>query len=110
MPLPAIAMALLLPVTVTAALHAAEEPVGPAAVFAGLKTPIGEWEGKAGNQPRMQARGFDEKTGILRFEYLDATNLASRAAGHMRNVTLRLDDGGATSALRGSPKKTAGRR
>ena len=43
----------------------------------------------AGNQPRMQARHFDAKTGELRFTFLDATNLASPGAGHMRNVTFR---------------------
>jgi len=43
----------------------------------------------AGNQPRMQARSFDAKTGELRFIFLDATNLANKDAGHMRNVTMR---------------------
>jgi hypothetical protein len=46
----------------------------------------------AGNQPRMQARSFDARTGELKFEFLDATNLATQDAGHMRNVTLRLID------------------
>ena len=45
-----------------------------------------------GNQPRMQARAFDPATGELRFEFLDATNLASPAAEHMHNATLRLID------------------
>src|SRR5207302_4729156 len=36
----------------------------------------------AGNQPRMQALGYDNKTGELRFEFLEATNLASPQAGH----------------------------
>jgi len=46
----------------------------------------------AGNQPRMQARAFDAKTGEVRFQFLDATNLASPEAGHMRNLTLRIGD------------------
>jgi hypothetical protein len=45
----------------------------------------------AGNQPRMQARHFDAKAGELRFTFLDATNLASPDAGHMRNVTFRIN-------------------
>jgi hypothetical protein len=45
----------------------------------------------AGNQPRMQARSFDSKTGELRFQFLDATNLAS-GAGHMHNATIRVVD------------------
>jgi hypothetical protein len=43
-----------------------------------------------GNQPRMQARSFDPKTGELKFEFVDATNLASSAAGHMHAVKMRL--------------------
>jgi hypothetical protein len=46
----------------------------------------------AGNQPRMEAKGFDPQTGELRFHFLDATNLASPGAGHMRNVTLHFVD------------------
>jgi hypothetical protein len=46
----------------------------------------------AGNQPRMEARSFNPGTGDLRFEFLDATNLASPAAGHMRSVALKLID------------------
>lgn len=46
----------------------------------------------AGNQPRMQARGFDPVTGDLQFQFLDITNLASPGAGHMHNVRLRLVD------------------
>lgn len=46
----------------------------------------------AGNQPRMQARSFDAKTGELRFTFLDATNLSGKDAGHMRNVTIRFID------------------
>ena len=44
----------------------------------------------AGNQPRMQARSFNSKTGELRFTFLDSTNLASADSGHMRNVTFRI--------------------
>lgn len=46
----------------------------------------------AGNQPRMQAKEFDPKTGTFRFLFLDATNLATPDAGHMHNVTLQLKD------------------
>jgi hypothetical protein len=46
----------------------------------------------AGNQPRMQARAFDAKTGEVRFQFLDATNLSTPEAGHMRNLTLRIGD------------------
>ena len=45
----------------------------------------------AGNQPRMQARSFDPEAGLLRFEFLDATNLG-KDAGHMRNATLHFVD------------------
>ena len=45
-----------------------------------------------GNQPRMIARGYRPETGELRFEFLDATNLASPAAGHMHNASMRLVD------------------
>jgi hypothetical protein len=44
-----------------------------------------------GNQPRMQASRYDAKTGELRFEFLDATNLAD-GAGHMHNVTVHFAD------------------
>lgn len=44
----------------------------------------------AGNQPRMQARHFDAKSGELRFTFLDATSLAGADSGHMRNVTFRI--------------------
>jgi hypothetical protein len=46
----------------------------------------------AGNQPRMQARRFDAKTGELRFDFLDATNLPAETTGHMRAVSMRLVD------------------
>jgi hypothetical protein len=46
----------------------------------------------AGNQPRMQATSFDAARGELRFDFLDATNLASPSAGHMRNARVRLVD------------------
>jgi hypothetical protein len=42
----------------------------------------------AGNQPRMEAREFDAKTGRLHFDFLDATNLANKDAGHMHTPTL----------------------
>ena len=46
----------------------------------------------AGNQPRMEAKAFDAQTGELRFQFLDATNLANANAGHMHNVTLHVVD------------------
>lgn len=46
----------------------------------------------AGNQPRMQARAFDAKSGELDFQFLDATNLKSAGAAHMHNARLRLVD------------------
>ena len=52
----------------------------------------------AGNQPRMQARRFDPNTGMLRFEFVDAGNLAGKDAGHMHNASLRLVDQGHLTA------------
>ena len=52
----------------------------------------------AGNQPRMEAKGFDPQTGELRFQFLDATNLTNPNAGHMRNVTLHFVDNNHVSA------------
>ena len=46
----------------------------------------------AGNQPRMEARSFDAKTGELAFEFIGAGNLPNANAGHMRNVTFRFLD------------------
>jgi hypothetical protein len=46
----------------------------------------------AGNQPRMQARAFNPETGEIKFQFLDATNLANPKAGHMHNATLRVVD------------------
>ena len=45
----------------------------------------------AGNQPRMQAsRSADGKT--IRFDFVDATNLASPDAGHMQRVIFTILD------------------
>jgi hypothetical protein len=46
----------------------------------------------AGNQPRMQAGPFNPETGELEFQFLDATNLASPADGHMHSVRMRIVD------------------
>ena len=46
----------------------------------------------AGNQPRMQANRIDPDTGEIQFQFLDITNLASPAAGHMHDVKLRIID------------------
>lgn len=55
----------------------------------------------AGNQPRMVARSYDRASGVLDFEFLDATNLASPGTGHMRSVTMRfVDDRHITSEWR----------
>lgn len=45
-----------------------------------------------GNEPRMQARSYNPQTGELQFEFLDITNLASPAGGHMHDARLRLID------------------
>ncbi len=46
----------------------------------------------AGNQPRMQARRFDAASGEIDFDFLDATNLATSAAGHMHSAKVWLTD------------------
>lgn len=45
----------------------------------------------AKNQPRMQSRGFDAKTGALRFDFLDITN-GTPDSMHIHQVTMRLKD------------------
>ena len=46
----------------------------------------------AGNQPRMVA-ALDPKTpNVVAFKFLDATNLSSPDAGHMRNLVVTLVD------------------
>lgn len=45
-----------------------------------------------GNQPRMQARAFNRESEELKFEFLDATNLAGANAGHMHNARFRFVD------------------
>jgi hypothetical protein len=42
----------------------------------------------AGNQPRMQARSYDAESGVVEFQFLDATNLPA-GAGHMHNARFR---------------------
>ena len=46
----------------------------------------------AGNQPRMQARRINAAAGEIDFDFLDATNLPSPAAGHMHSAKIRLAD------------------
>lgn len=46
----------------------------------------------AGNQPRMQAKSFNDKTGELAFDFVDATNLVNPAAGHMHAVKIQFVD------------------
>jgi hypothetical protein len=45
----------------------------------------------AKNQPRMQLAFYDPAAGELRFEFLDATNLASPGAGHMHSARYTLE-------------------
>jgi hypothetical protein len=44
-----------------------------------------------GNQPRMRLTSFDAATGTMRFEFLDATGMADKNSGHMRNATVRVE-------------------
>jgi hypothetical protein len=44
----------------------------------------------AGNQPRMQAAAFDPKSGVIDFNFVDATNMPDSDAGHMHHVTVTL--------------------
>lgn len=46
----------------------------------------------AGNQPRMVAAPDATKPNVFAFKFLDATNLSSPEAGHMRNLVLTLVD------------------
>ena len=46
------------------------------------------------NQPRMRAQLPSEEPNVLRFSFLDATNLASPADGHMHRAELRLLEDG----------------
>lgn len=52
----------------------------------------------AKNQPRLVCTAWDEDSATATFEFLDATNLPSRDAGHMDKVVVRfLDDAHVTS-------------
>jgi hypothetical protein len=46
----------------------------------------------AANQPRMVAKRIDPANGEVDFVFLDATNLSSPNAGHMRNARIQLVD------------------
>lgn len=46
----------------------------------------------AANQPRMVAKRINPAKGEVDFVFLDATNLASPNAGHMRNARIQLVD------------------
>jgi hypothetical protein len=46
----------------------------------------------AKNQPTLQAETFDATSGEIQFEFLRASNLSSKNAGHMRRALYRLDD------------------
>ncbi|HXV63938.1 MAG TPA: hypothetical protein VEK15_24780 [Vicinamibacteria bacterium] len=43
----------------------------------------------AGNQPRLKAADYDDATGVLKFEFVDITNLSSPDAYHMRELQIR---------------------
>ena len=45
-----------------------------------------------GNQPRMRAESSKENSNMIRFSFIDATNLASSFAGHMRKVIFTMHD------------------
>lgn len=45
-----------------------------------------------GNQPRLEARGYDYNSHTIEFAFLDGTNLASPAASHMHNASYRFID------------------
>jgi hypothetical protein len=44
----------------------------------------------AGNQPRLKASQVDEQSGLLRFSFVDITNLKTPDSGHVHAVELRL--------------------
>ena len=46
----------------------------------------------AGNQPRMEAKALAAGGKELQFRFDSATNLATPATGHMRNVNIRFVD------------------
>jgi hypothetical protein len=46
----------------------------------------------AGNQPRLKAAYADPATGVMRFAFVDVTNLARPEAGHVRGVELQFHD------------------
>ena len=47
---------------------------------------------EAGNQPRMIATAIEDGGRTVRFAFLDATNMASRATGHMHAVVITFVD------------------
>jgi hypothetical protein len=46
----------------------------------------------AKNQPTLKAETFDASSGEIQFEFLRASNLSSKNAGHMRRALYRIDD------------------
>ena len=46
----------------------------------------------AGNQPRMVATSDPRNPNVVAFKFLDATNLRSPEEGHMRDLTVTLQD------------------
>jgi hypothetical protein len=47
---------------------------------------------EAGNQPRLIATAIEDAGRVVRFTFLDATNMASRTTGHMHAVMIRFVD------------------
>jgi hypothetical protein len=46
----------------------------------------------AGNQPRLKASAIDAHDGLLRFAFVDVTNLKTPESGHVHGVELRIHD------------------
>jgi hypothetical protein len=46
----------------------------------------------AGNQPRLKASRVDAQAGLLRFSFVDITNLRAPDVGHVNAVELRVHD------------------
>ena len=45
----------------------------------------------AGNQPRLRAATFDAKTGEIRWDFQDITNLANPKTGHMHSAKMKIE-------------------
>jgi hypothetical protein len=47
----------------------------------------------AGNQPRLKARSIDLSKNLIRFDFVDITNLTTPDGPHVHGFTMRLLDG-----------------